>query len=358
MKKRFLAFLIVIPSLLASCQNDRGNGPSSGQVCSVNWSFDDREESDLSIKTLMGRDFTRYMCIEGTEYSAVDYYGCFNGYYAASYTISAWKEMEVSGRKNWMMIQDNFYDEVCITDPELGYGYRVPHYLWKDREIVTITDAFRKGDIEMGDILAMAFISRAIPYEVDIDFPLPDPSEIEILYKDMQKTSKPIKNGQTENATTLREKICLEFAKRHGSFIDRYLECLDDSTKESESKKPKTWVENYFGSIGDAHVLEMGLLGYSELPGFDANIDNLLYHRIIGKNGKREEESFAIRYPLVIYKDGKFYGFSATFAAGSYGYQNGSQIILGEPCPLALDALQAWQDQVAFDDSVLDVPLS
>lgn len=59
-----------------------------------------------------------------------------------------------------------------------------------------------------------------------------------------------------------------------------------------------------------------------------------------------------VNYPLVIYLDGRFYGFSLT--VDSLWEKQENCIISGEPCPLAEKDIEEWRLQTDYDDSILD----
>lgn len=351
MKKRWIAISAFLFFLcLPSCADYRNSG--SSPACPVLSS--EIDESSATVRELMEYDMTSYMNACGFSCRADRYFGRYNGYYSAAYDLNSSDFGSTKGHpKKWFVGGDAYYyGEVPIlaqNHDSFNTWSGSPQYLWKDRKISTLKEAFDENGISMGDILEMALLSLSYSQGGSGYF-LPDSSEMDAQYSTLVSIEEPDFPWVVETPTTLREKICAEYAARYASFTNRYFARLNPTERANESAKPRTWIEKYLGNIGDAYVLEMGILGYPKELGksFCSRDADRLFDLWEGHNDQME-----ISYPLVIYQKGCFYGFTIAFLNNPT-----SHVVMGDVFSCEKKDLEEWEVQSEFDDSFLDAPLS
>ena len=370
MKKAvLLSFIALFLLPLSGCEKEGAVSTYSYEQPPCPPSPEPPDEAKATIQKVMEYDISSLNSDENcySRERVGQYYGCYGGYYSAGY--EPYSTLYVSddvkgGPKRWFPLLSNFYYNEVPVMGEIGvdvYFSNAPYYLWKNRKITTLKEAYEAGEIFMGDILEMALLHIGYSGLVGLDeFFTPDLSEIEAPFSSMEvEEAIPERQLSEAHPTTLREKISAEYSQRYVSFTDRYLNRLGQEERQIEETKPRAWVEKYLGNIGDALVLEMGILGYPKgiigphLCGADYN--NLNGLRKSFGSTRRDVETIDVNYPLVIYLDGRFYGFSLTI--DSLWEKRENCILSGEPCPLAEKDIEEWRLQTDYDDSILDESL-
>ena len=333
---------------------------------------------DRIIREMMEEDFNVYLretySNKKRPYKIHQYLGCYNGYYSASFMpeIQTIEFVSTDPKRfgfQWCMPWVSYLNEI-------QFPFGSPAYFWKPGHFSLLWDVYSENVIGMGEALYVG-LSKAVYDRYSFEnkdipsFLQADLSELDVAYSKRKTKEKPTFQWKVD-PKTLREKICGEFANRYSFFIGSYLDSLDSEKRDSESKKAPAWIEKYLGRIGDAYVFEMGLLGLSWTLGslfFDYDIRYYEFVRS-GEVSNLWDANFISDYAFVpvLYKDGEFYSFTASFmndidlasVVGDYPIiipDKPAEREVGTDLEISQEELDDWRRQTKFDDSFLDAPL-
>lgn len=320
--KKPLILVALISVSLFSCANS--NHPTFGEVLVQDYVAELRKEG-------MTGDFSA---------SIRKYFGRYGDCCVMDFDLS------LTSPKQWWISGFNYYDELAISFwNDTGSATTA----WLNHEFVYLPDLFADGDVTCGDLLSIKLIQENPQLE--------DRKPLDEPFVDMDVKPAEEEWGGVPSGSTLREKICFEYAERYKSFTERYLDGLDEAKKASESAKPRAWIEHYFGMVGEAHIVEMGLLGYPndcldrelvDPPSWKSETHSMIL---------RFSELGAIRMP-VLYKDGAFFNLNESFLNVFRVQPLDFAWPMGRILPLTQEDVEMTREKIlaesTFDDSVLD----